>query len=302
MFEQFTNSIKATLYDRVSSPLSSSFFVSWYLWNYKILIVLFSSMKPYEKYNEIDILISNYGISTPFFEPLGYWSSNGFLFPLASAVAYLFIYPKPSRWVYERWLDNEKKLKNLKDKADEAKLLSEEDSKRIKKSAFDMELKYIDFMTNKEALLTESLNERDSARMEVNKIKELRDELQNKCLDYSRQLEAKTNELNDLNGKFTTSKAICESLREELSVYREKNNKLNEVSFKILNFFINASNNTMGESFVINSFKGAEKVRAEDDLSKFIKDGYIEVLSGRDEGARNLKLTTVGREYYKSNI
>ncbi|MFB2670644.1 hypothetical protein ACE02U_17870 [Shewanella xiamenensis] len=302
MFEQFSNSIKATLYDRVSSPLSSSFFVSWCLWNYKILIVLFSSMKPYEKYNQIDILISNYGFSTPFFEPLGYWLSNGFLLPLASAAAYLFIYPKPSRWVYEHWLGNEKKLKKLKDIADEAQLLSEEESKRIRKSAFDIELRYIDFMANKEDQLTKSLAECDSARREVKSLEKQMSELNDQCLAYRKQLEVKVNELNELNGKVTTLNDTCKSLRSELLEYREKDKRLNQVGFKILDIFINASNNIMGESSVMNTFRGAEKVRAEDNLSEFIKDGVLEVISGKDVGLRNLKLTAVGREYYKSNI
>lgn len=302
MFEQFSNTIKATLYDRVSSPLSSSFLVSWCLWNYKILIVLFSSMKPYDKYNEIDILISNYGFSNSLFEPLGYWFSNGFLYPLLSAVIYLFIYPKPSRWVYEHWLNNEKLLKDLKDKADEAKLLSEAESKIIKKTAFDMELKYIDFMASKEALINENRNQLYSAREEIKNVETQRDEFESKYLDYSRELEVKTNELNDLNGKLVVSENICESLEEELSVYREKNNKLNEIGFKMLSNLINSSNNTISHSNLINSFKGAERVRAEDDLSKFIEDGYLAVLSQNGQGSPNLKLTAAGREYYKSNI
>lgn len=111
MFEQFTNSIKATLYDRISNPLSNSFLFSWVLWNYKIVVILFSSLRPYEKINEIDIFISTTIFKVNFYEPLGYWCSNGFLFPLLSALLYLYIYPIPSKIIYEHWL---KKRKNFK--------------------------------------------------------------------------------------------------------------------------------------------------------------------------------------------
>lgn len=46
-------SVKATLYDRVSSPLWGAFSLSWIAWNYRMLIVLFSSMSPDEKFEYI---------------------------------------------------------------------------------------------------------------------------------------------------------------------------------------------------------------------------------------------------------
>ncbi|MFV0597022.1 hypothetical protein [Shewanella sp.] len=150
MFEQFTNSIKATLYDRVSSPLSSSFIISWCLWNYKILIVLFSSMKPYEKYNTIDILVSTTAFKTTFFEPLGFWLANGFLFPLISAVIYIYVYPYPAKYVYKYWLGKQNKLKEEKDSIGKTVLLSLEQSIAIKKNMLEIDVKFDELLSKKD--------------------------------------------------------------------------------------------------------------------------------------------------------
>ena len=56
MFEDIYNAIKATLYERVSSPFISSFILSWCVFNYKILFILFSNMETRYKFYEIEVL------------------------------------------------------------------------------------------------------------------------------------------------------------------------------------------------------------------------------------------------------
>lgn len=225
MFEQFSNSIKATLYDRISSPLSSSFLVSWCLWNYKILIVLFSSIKPYDKYNQIEILISTTIFKTPFYEPLGYWLSNGIVFPALSALAYIYLYPVPSKIIYEHHLKTQDALKSLRNKIENEERLSVKDSLKIKNDWFGKEKVYIDLINSKdidiktkEATIeslhivynnqkdeTNKLNERLSTLNEniASKLQELEDtqlefiKVNNENLEHERQISLITTQLND---------------------------------------------------------------------------------------------------------
>lgn len=162
MFEQFTNSIKATLYDRVSSPLSSSFLVSWCLWNYKILIVLFSSMEPYQKYSAIDIFISTSLFSTPFYEPLGYLMSNGFVYPLLSALAYIFIYPIPSKYIYKYHIKQLSLLKQARNTIEELEVLTVDESLKIKRYALGQERGFIETIKIKDDEIAEKNKEIES--------------------------------------------------------------------------------------------------------------------------------------------
>lgn len=50
MLGDIYQSVKATLYDRVSSPLWGAFSISWVAWNHRMLIVLFSSQLPDQKF------------------------------------------------------------------------------------------------------------------------------------------------------------------------------------------------------------------------------------------------------------
>ena len=54
MLDDFTKSIRSTLYDRVTSPLFGAFFISWCIWNYKLLFVLASSMPVKDKFGYIE--------------------------------------------------------------------------------------------------------------------------------------------------------------------------------------------------------------------------------------------------------
>ena len=77
-------SVKATLYDRVSSPLWGAFLLSWIAWNYRMLIVLFSSMSPDEKFEYIgNVLYFDWTIYAI------YWG----LAPLATAIIVIGVIP-----------------------------------------------------------------------------------------------------------------------------------------------------------------------------------------------------------------
>lgn len=76
-------SIKSNFKDRIESPLSGAFCVSWILWNYKFFVVIFSNMEPGAKFNYIEQSLWN-----PWYVAL-IFSSLVLLLPLFSI--YLFI-------------------------------------------------------------------------------------------------------------------------------------------------------------------------------------------------------------------
>ncbi len=132
MFSDVSKSIKATLYERVTSPLFGSFSISWIIWNYKTILVLISSLKVKEK---ISFIESSY----PDILSL---SLQGFIFPLISAVLFILIYPYPAKWIYRYWSKRQKELKDIKQEIDDTSLLTLKESREIRRELVKLESEY----------------------------------------------------------------------------------------------------------------------------------------------------------------
>lgn len=139
--EDAIKSIKAHLYDRVVSPLSGAFILSWVVWNYKLIVIVFSSDTLPEKFKFIEQLYSG-GID--FFSiaiPLNTFVVGAFL-PLLTAIVYIYVYPLISLPVYRYSLNKQKKLKKAKQDYDGEILLSVNESLAIKNSLTKIKSSY----------------------------------------------------------------------------------------------------------------------------------------------------------------
>ncbi len=83
MIPDLYKDIKIQLYERATSPLLGSFVISWCLWNYKLLLVMFSTGTATNKIAYIN------GVLYP-----DYWSIGfiGFLAPLLTTAFFLYSY------------------------------------------------------------------------------------------------------------------------------------------------------------------------------------------------------------------
>lgn len=118
------NSFKAQLYDRVTSPLLSSFLISWVVWNHRLFLVSTTSdMKLKERFDFIDNVLY-----PTWHEVLG----RGFTFPLLSALFLLFVYPIPGRLVYKYVRSEQKRLKGIQQKIDDETPITQEQAKELR--------------------------------------------------------------------------------------------------------------------------------------------------------------------------
>ncbi len=130
MIKDLLNSIKVHLYERATSPLLGAFVVSWGLWNYRFLLVITSSEPVTKKFEIID--------KTIYCEPSGYLLQGG-IFPLVTALAFIFFYPYPARWVYGYSRNRQKELKELRQKIDDETPLTKKESRAIRREALNLE-------------------------------------------------------------------------------------------------------------------------------------------------------------------
>jgi hypothetical protein len=133
MIEDIVKSIKVNLYDRATSPLFVTFAISWVLWNYRLIVTLFTSMPVKEKFTYIDAVLYASPYAT---------FGVGFCFPLLTAGVFIFVYPYPAKYVFEFWRNRQKELKEVKQKIEDETPLTIEESKQLRRQLFDIQGKH----------------------------------------------------------------------------------------------------------------------------------------------------------------
>lgn len=101
---ELIKSFKVYLYDRVSSPLFGAYIISFCLWNWRLVLIIFSEMPILEKIAFIETVV---------FEDYIKLLLYGLIFPFMSAIFFLFVYPYPARFIFEFWRKQQRKLKEI---------------------------------------------------------------------------------------------------------------------------------------------------------------------------------------------
>lgn len=133
MFEDLVKTVKAQLYDRITSPLLGCFALSWAAWNYKLLFTLFSGMNVKDKFNYID---------TSLYESTYKYLSCGLIFPLATTAFFIFVYPYPAKVAYSFVRNRQAELKEIQQKIDDETPLTREEAKKIRSDAVKMSIEF----------------------------------------------------------------------------------------------------------------------------------------------------------------
>ena len=159
--DDLIKSFKAQMYDRVTSPLLSSFLISWAAWNHRLFLVIFSSdFKIKEKFQYID------NVLYPGLYEVGL---RGFLWPLLSALALLLLYPIPGRWIYEYVHNEQKKLKEIQQRIDDETPLSKADAQKLRAEVRKTVTEHVKEIAERDAeieKLKKSLSELESESLE----------------------------------------------------------------------------------------------------------------------------------------
>lgn len=255
--EEMIKSIRAALYDRAVSPLSGGFFVAWILWNYKILLVIFWGETVAEQFEQIrhltiarEVVISDFLINIPYF------LRNGFLFPLITAVIYIYYYPLAAKPIYKHSLEKQRELREIKQKEERARILTKEESAKILVEMAEIEAKYeMEFGRIKEQNQA-LIDEKNKLTDDNLKLRSARDDEFN---EVKNQLDATyMDQIQELDRELASQKTLVEKggvLRQELESAGVKTRKILEN--KVLD--------------LTNEKVGAEKERVF--LQEKIKDG-----------------------------
>ncbi len=127
--------IKALLYERITSPLLGAFILSWCLWNFRFLIVIFSTLPVIDKFNMIDTII---------FPSQEVMLFKGIIYPLVTTAFFIYVYPYPAKKVYEFWRSRQRDLKEIRQKIEDEEPLTKEEAIMIRTEVYRIKKEHQD--------------------------------------------------------------------------------------------------------------------------------------------------------------
>lgn len=137
--DDFKKSISAILYSRLTSPLFGSFFFSWLVWNWKILLVLF--------FVDADQL---YTTKFEYIEECLLNSSTGLWYPIASTLFIILIYPWIEEVAYKLSLWFKRRKNEFKQTLENEQLLSVEQSIQLRMEIANQNGRFKDMLAEKD--------------------------------------------------------------------------------------------------------------------------------------------------------
>ncbi len=137
MLNDFRKSIQSVLYERVQSPVSGAFFFSWIVWNWKLIFYLiFSNVLISERINFVQ---ENY---------INIW--NNLIYPFASTVFLIVIYPFITTAGYWVWLKFKTWQINIRNDIEKNQLLTLEQSITIRMQIRNQETEFDKMLTKRD--------------------------------------------------------------------------------------------------------------------------------------------------------
>lgn len=194
MWTSLGKSIGDFVEERFTSPLISSFALAWAAVNYKFFVILLSK----------ESVASSFVLIGDMFPDWETRVLNGFVIPLGIALFYLFVFPYPSQWVYKHWRRNLQKTDNIKQDYENAKRLTLDESRELRKNINELEL---------------------AADQSATVIKGLRTDLQT-AHNKTAEMEVQLTKLPSLEAALATAQAEKLAVEQEVAVQAERNSKM----------------------------------------------------------------------------
>lgn len=294
-----TNKMKDVLFHRVSSPIFSSFLISWLVCNYRIVILFFSSLEPRYKIYEIELLTSKED---------AYWQL--YLIPLIFALFYATAFPFIESYIYKIWLAGNRRLMEAKAESDGKTSLSQEQVNELRQELYDYRSKYLTLIDSNElqikTLKAELLAQSDNHNNFIKSLRtSLTDDLSSK---HKTDIEQRVSDYDKLKSSFDLKvseierlKSDHEGLKNKISFIARINKNFDLLNLRILDKLVNAKSYTLVKEELLGQYKGDEKFKVDKAIRELIIEGCVK--SGINIYNEDvLVLTDMGKEFYQKEM
>ena len=196
--------IRRQLNERLISPLMPAFTISWIIVNYRLIVTIFSNGSLESRLSFID---------TKLYPTSHFAFIHGFLLPLVCALFYIFAYPYPAKWVYQYSLKRQRELRETRQNAENASVLTLEESKKLRAYYYDRET-----TLQKRIEARQEETEQLRAKIEVLEKTQLLN-IEPKAPDREPSQVLTDNDLNEIQGKILEALGFAEN--EQIHPQRE---------------------------------------------------------------------------------
>ena len=161
MLEEFEKSVKATLYDRLTSPLVGSLVTAWSICNYKFFLIILSNLSFAEKSAALENYFSRSNDFIRLLNCIRSWSNSGeitsptfcyylntYAIPVCWAAIYIFVYPWAAEKVFKKWQNYIENKRRIKNDIEKKRLLTAEEAEEIYKARLKKENEITELMQN----------------------------------------------------------------------------------------------------------------------------------------------------------
>ncbi|MGI2045753.1 hypothetical protein [Shewanella oncorhynchi] len=303
MFQALTTSMKATLYERTSSPIFSSFIISWLICNFRIVILFFSSLEPRYKIYEIELVISKDILNIPFLESFHIPYFHLFFIPLAISLFYTLLLPFIEARLYKVWLKGQRELINAKSESEGKTTWSQAQIDTLRQELQTNKYESLTLLEKNDSEIRRLKGDLESQR--IAEEKNTNQALEIETDRYTAIVEGKNKDINDMKNdyvalslEFDEAKHTIDVLLDELKEFKEKSARLDNLEVRVLTDFINSNGYMLSTNDYIGRFNGPQKLQIENMLVSFQESRYIAVKEGSYSND-TLVLTNLGKRYYE---
>jgi hypothetical protein len=159
--EKLIDPVTDQLKERLNSPFIYSFIISWCIWNYRFLIVLFSDATVLQTFQLIDNVI---------YPNIIILLGKGFLAPFISTLIYVFGYPYPAKLIYSFVRKKQRELLEIARQIDNETPLTKEESKKVRLEMAALEEELNAKIFNKNLQINQLASELNQLKKETNTV------------------------------------------------------------------------------------------------------------------------------------
>ena len=266
----FIKTIQLQLYERVSSPLASIFTISWCLCNWKFIVILLSNLSIYEKFDYINGEIYKNWLDIILF---------GAIFPLISTAFWIFVYPRPAKFVYKYLRKKQQEIKIERQKIEDEEPLTREEAKQIRKDTFEA--------------ISKLESERDKEIEKSRKLQTRIGVLENFIEQKEREAEEIQNDLERVSVRKRRSETLKSKL--ELDNINLEDEKIRNILLRILSDINTKKSVDMDDlSSYLAVTSGTDKTQIEYYVKLLLKAGFL------IQDGNNVNLTLTGESMLRN--
>ena len=160
-FKDIWASIVSQIHERTTNPLTFSFVISWLIWNYRFIFIAFSELPVKEKLSLIKSFYPDWHIA----------GQEGFVYPLLTSLAYIFIYPFITIYVVNYYRDHQIRIANSLKRLEKERTLSKEDAAALERRHQKMLAKASQVELESQTEITNLREALQSAEEEISSLK-----------------------------------------------------------------------------------------------------------------------------------